>query len=666
LADTRGIKAGRAYVELGVSDKLTAALKRAQARLRAFGNSVTALGTRVLALGIGMATPFVLAAKTFAATGDAVAKMSRRTGMGVEALSELAYAAELSGTSMEGLENGLRRMQRSIYDAGRGLSTAVDGLADLGLTFEALDGLKPEVQFSMMAEAISRIEDPSRKAAIAMTLLGRSGTMILPMMANGAAGLNELRQKARDLGLTMTGADALGAERLTDAFTAFWKVIKKVGFAIGAALAPELSDLTERAAKWGAKAIAWIDNNRGLIVSMAKLTSGVIAAGAALIVGGKAIVIFSSLIGLAGTAITAMLSPIGLVIIAVGSLGALILKDTGAAGKAIDALRDGFAVLKDDATKAFTGVRDALSAGDIGLAAKILWKTLEIEWRRGVNLLTRIWAAFRNGFGDIMKSLGPILLDVGGRLVDTFSAIGLAAGKAMLSAISNAAKVFAIERHYGGAEEQAAKELATTSADLRRRYKGDRTDPEYTKKLKAAYDKHAALLTRYAEEEAKAVAGVVGKKQSKADILGELTGIWGPAFAGIDTTAFTNTLKGLGLSPEQLAEYEAGLAELEKLKGKRDKLVKAAAVGALGPLGPRSTGGTGWDMGEWNELWRLPDKIKDAASGLGAGIVRSMTGFSAAGLQSLQTQTQDDALKAAKETAKNTKKIADQGRPKFD
>ena len=34
MANTSGIKAGRAYVELGVGDKLTAGLNRAQARLR--------------------------------------------------------------------------------------------------------------------------------------------------------------------------------------------------------------------------------------------------------------------------------------------------------------------------------------------------------------------------------------------------------------------------------------------------------------------------------------------------------------------------------------------------------------------------------------------------------------------------------------------------------
>ena len=38
-----------------------------------------------------------------------------------------------------------RKMQRLIYDAGRGLSTAVGALADLGLEFETVLIIMPEV-----------------------------------------------------------------------------------------------------------------------------------------------------------------------------------------------------------------------------------------------------------------------------------------------------------------------------------------------------------------------------------------------------------------------------------------------------------------------------------------------------------------------------------------
>jgi len=398
VANTTGIKAGRAYVELGVGDKLTAGLRRAQARLRAFGAGVTRWGTRVFAVGTALAAPAVVAAKSFAKMGDQVAKMAKRTGLSVETLSELKFVASQTGTEFASLEMAFRKMQRSIYDAGRGLSTQTDALADLGLRFEDLDGLSPEQQFKLLAEAISRIEDPTRRAGIAMTLFGRTGTNLLPMFAHGAAGIEKLQAEARRLGLTMSGKDAKAAEDLTDAFDKLWKVLKMVVFQVGAALAPALTEVGERMASWASAAISWIGQNRGLIVSLAQLAAGVVAAGAALIATGKAITLFSSLIGVASTVLGALLSPIGVVITAVGALGAYLLTSTEAGGKALDWLGGKFATLKDDALAAYQGIGDALAAGDLGLAAKILWLTLKVQWKRGVQALLDVWLGFKHGF----------------------------------------------------------------------------------------------------------------------------------------------------------------------------------------------------------------------------------------------------------------------------
>ncbi|HLO40883.1 MAG TPA: hypothetical protein VK176_07660 [Phycisphaerales bacterium] len=47
MADTRGIRAGRAFVELGVSDRLSSGLKAAQKKLEAFGEGLRSIGTKM-------------------------------------------------------------------------------------------------------------------------------------------------------------------------------------------------------------------------------------------------------------------------------------------------------------------------------------------------------------------------------------------------------------------------------------------------------------------------------------------------------------------------------------------------------------------------------------------------------------------------------------------
>jgi len=413
MAKSGAIRAGRAFVELFADDsKLVRGLKAAQAKLKAFGASVRALGTKMMGLGAAVAAPLAGATKVFAQMGDKIAKMSARTGISVESLSELAYAAELGGTSIESFENGVRRMQRTLVDAASGMSSAQDSLALLGLTVEDLDGLSPEKQFKLIADRLSRIEDPTVRAAAAMQMFGRSGTELLPMMSAGAAGIEQLQAQARALGLTMSGEDAKAAEIFTDTLSTLWKVLKMAVFTIGSALAPILQEAAQWITKLVVSASAWIKENKALIVSVFKIAMGVIAAGAAIVALGYAIsglgAVFGALVTIAGvvhgvlsvvmTVVAAMLTPIGAVITAVLGLSAYFLYASGAAGEAMNWLSEQFTVLAEEAKSTFGAIGKALVSGNIALAAKVLWAFLKLEWEKGCALLERAWLNFRNFF----------------------------------------------------------------------------------------------------------------------------------------------------------------------------------------------------------------------------------------------------------------------------
>lgn len=413
MANTSAIRAGRAFVELFADDtKLVRGLRAAERKLRAFGDGIRNLGLKIMALGSTMMAPLIGSAKAFSVMGDSVAKMAKRTGLSVETVSELGYAASQSGIEMETLENGVRRMQRTIYDAGRGLSTAKDALTGLGLSYKDLMGLSPEEQFKLIAERLSKIQDPTRRAAMAMMLLGRFGTALLPMFEQGAAGINALQEQARKLGLTISSEDAKAAEVFGDTLDRLWKVIKMTTFQVGAALAPALQKITGVIVDIVAKINAWIKENRAVIVSVAKIIAAVIAGGAALVILGTIISGLGMALGKLSMVITSvgavfkflasaiafLISPIGLVITAIIALGAYLLYTTGAAGKAIDWLGQKFSILKNDAVEAYQGIADAMAAGDMALAARILWLTLKMEWMRGINLLEKAWLNFRNFF----------------------------------------------------------------------------------------------------------------------------------------------------------------------------------------------------------------------------------------------------------------------------
>lgn len=180
----------------------------------------------------------------FAELGDMFDKMSQRTGVSVEALSGLKFAAEQSGASIETLEMGIRNMQRVLLDVQQGSSTAATTLSMLGLSIDNLQTMSPEQQFLQMAQAIAGVEDPSRQAALAMELFGRSGTQLLPMLQQGEAGIEALMQEARRLGIVMSEEDAKAAADFTDAMNRLSSVFKGIATQVASVITPILTKLS--------------------------------------------------------------------------------------------------------------------------------------------------------------------------------------------------------------------------------------------------------------------------------------------------------------------------------------------------------------------------------------------------------------------------------------
>ena len=395
----RPIKAGQAAVEISAHDnKLVRALDRAKARLKRFGASVTAIGTKLTAASGAMAAPFAASVGLFSNMGDAMDKMSKRTGMSSEALSELAYAANLSGTDAAALEQGLQRMNRAIVAGLNPSSAEAAALAELGLSAQQLLRMSPEDQFDALASGIDGIANPTRKAAMAMQLFGRSGTQLLPMMEGGAAAINQMRQEARDLGYSMSKEDVAAAAKLNDQLGRLYLSIKMVGFHIGAALAGPVGAFIDWFVKAAKSVMDWIKANRGLVAIIAGVVLGIGAAGVGLIAFGILAGIVGSAIGAIGTiigtiatiggavfsvlagAIAFLLSPIGLVVLAIVAVGAIFLWLSGLGGKILKWLGERWTAMKDTAVAAFGSIVQRIMAGDLQGAMNVITATMQLAW----------------------------------------------------------------------------------------------------------------------------------------------------------------------------------------------------------------------------------------------------------------------------------------------
>lgn len=264
MASAGGVRAGKAYVELGIRDKTRKALRGIGKRLAQFAAAAGKGALMIAAAGVAAAGFFVTAAKKFAAFGDTLNKMSLRTGIAASALSELRFAAQQSGTDLGTVEKAVKRMQGSILDLELGLSTAKDGFGMLGLSLEDIKGKSPEEQFKLISERIAAIEDPTTRAAVAMKVLGKSGVAMLPMINNMA----ELREEAKALGIVMSEDDAFAAASLQDAFGRVGQQLEALWNKIGAAVAGPMEDMLTWFSEMLTSVLKFIDSNRVFIETL--------------------------------------------------------------------------------------------------------------------------------------------------------------------------------------------------------------------------------------------------------------------------------------------------------------------------------------------------------------------------------------------------------------
>jgi hypothetical protein len=204
-------EAGKLSAELGGVrkniDEVGKSGKNASGGLGSLSGALGSLKSLLPALSAAAAVAGLKSLATTALdTAGRLSDIASRTGVGAEALQEYGFAATQAGVSAGGFEKAVEGFAKRVGEARNGTGSLVSALKDqdaallrniqtAGSTEQALDLI-----FKKLAETSSA----SDRAALANAAFGRSGIELLPMLDQGAAGLEAMRQRARDLGIVLS------------------------------------------------------------------------------------------------------------------------------------------------------------------------------------------------------------------------------------------------------------------------------------------------------------------------------------------------------------------------------------------------------------------------------------------------------------------------------
>ena len=305
--------------------KVNDAFAKTNSDLQKFGKSMQKVGASFAAVGGAITAALGVAIKSLANAADVADDTAKRTGLTVEAVQELGYVAKMTGSNLATVEVALRTMQKGLTDSGTESAAFTSALETLGLSLAELRAMNPQAQFDALSQAIAGVTDPSQRAGLAMTVFGRAGTALLPMLAEGADGIAKLKDEAHKYGYVMSQEVAEAGSNFNDNLDRLKGSLGGLAQQVVAGLLPTLNSLVKCAADVVAGIKEWINNNPNLVSTLAHVAASV---GAVLTVFGALVAACGSWIALApavGAAWTIATGPIGITIMAIAGVVAGIV-----------------------------------------------------------------------------------------------------------------------------------------------------------------------------------------------------------------------------------------------------------------------------------------------------------------------------------------------------
>lgn len=218
----------------GVQSSIANAMSHVKASVASMKNTIGAAGIAVVGV-------FGTSASAAIEYQKALAGLSRTSGMTIAASSELAFAASQVGMSTADLTKNIGFLSRSLASLERDTDNAGNIFNRFGINVHDANGalLPTNEILGAVADRFQRMPDGVEKTALAMSVFGREGRAMIPLLNQGSAGLQKMGEKAKSLGLVFENVSALksyvAAQRQWDA------TLKSLQIQIGNSVLPTLT-----------------------------------------------------------------------------------------------------------------------------------------------------------------------------------------------------------------------------------------------------------------------------------------------------------------------------------------------------------------------------------------------------------------------------------------
>lgn len=229
---------------LTAKDATGAAFASANSNISGLASSALKLSGVLGTIGAGAAVGAIGAfVKSTLDAQDSLSKLSQKTGIAVESLAGLEFAAEQSGVELEKVAKATRAFGLLVAESADSTSGASDKLRQLGLSYKDLKDLSPEKQLLALADALQKFGKEDRAVALTATL-GQKMADLIPLLSGGSKELGTLIEQGKKYN-PVTEQSAKDAEKFNDQMNALSKSAGSLGRAMVQDLIPGFTRISQ-------------------------------------------------------------------------------------------------------------------------------------------------------------------------------------------------------------------------------------------------------------------------------------------------------------------------------------------------------------------------------------------------------------------------------------
>lgn len=371
-------------VERGI-DEMNRRAHRAVGSLKSFGTVL---------LGIAGATGVGALIGNSLEAAAAIDDVAQKAGVSAGFLQEMRFAASQSGASARDMDDAITRLNRRLgLFVTTGGGPAKQAIEALGLSVQDSGG-KLRGAESIFEEAVAKLSaltSEAEKSALASQLFGEdAGPRLVQLLNQGSDGIQQMRDRARALGLVMDEGLIRQAKSASDNLAALGQVIKARVVVAVAELAPKIDMLVSGALRVLPTVLNLAGRGFQFMIDNASILAAVIAGALAsrivvLIRGLKSVYQTLMAVRAAGMAVSALLPGIGWANAAAGALALAAAVGTYYGSlKVIEGIQEDFAAGTDSITAS------AQRLGSVGDVAAPLTASMRKAQEEADALLKRI------------------------------------------------------------------------------------------------------------------------------------------------------------------------------------------------------------------------------------------------------------------------------------